>query len=598
MALESQGTNNPFDGLVDKLGEMNNDQNRMAHEAAVYSKELQDHLETDALNMSASQRDAMQQLIMQLKEGRLDDLENDKEQLLRARMEARRDDERNDTLFDVFKQLKLQFRLLQMQFKDEKGSRIFGFLVRTAIFSFLIGAFKGFMTPYARIGANIVKSAVGLGKTLGFPVLFENIRKVFSTFTGRIAKMFKFSSKSGSGGMFAKAAKGIINAGKDLGKLSLLSLKNVGNFVKGMAGFLTGKKSFLMGFTKIESGIKASGLVGSTVNKLVQMVLKPFKMLARLPVSIAKIFSLGIDKAANSVKGAGKGFANIGTKVFLFFKNAPIFKTIFKVLGKFKSTFQVFGKVFGNLLRPVLGLIGFVTGFIDGFKSQDDMLNKLIAGVFDGLKGAFRMLVGSVLDFFIITIPAAILGLFGMDGAAESLKSFSFSEFFDSIFDTVKNAVLGFMNRLRDSIADIGVGGIVKNIGLSLMGIFMKIAAFPTAVAAGAMSALANLLSKKGPMEAFSQKFNKVMSTGQATIDGMKSKNDGKTSDGQIIDALSKEGKVLQEQAGRERYPAGPPTVNHSYMNSQGGASTVIVNGDTDFMDSAKSMFTGNQAAD
>ena len=125
MSLESQDTNNPFNVLVDRLSEMNNDQNRMAHEAAVYSKELQDHLETDALNMSASQRDAMQQLIMQLKEGRLDDLENDKEQLLRSRMEARRDDERNETLFDVFKQLKLQFKLLKMQFKDEKGSRIF-----------------------------------------------------------------------------------------------------------------------------------------------------------------------------------------------------------------------------------------------------------------------------------------------------------------------------------------------------------------------------------------------------------------------------------------------------------------------------------------
>jgi len=299
MALESQGTNNPFDGLVDKLSEMNNDQNRMAHEAAVYSKELQDHLETDALNMSAEQRDAMQQLIMTLKEGRLDDLENDKEQLLRSRMEARRDEERNDTLLDVFKQLKLQFRLLQMQFKDEKGSRIFGFLVRTAIFSFLIGAFKGFMTPYANIGKNIIKGATSMGKTLGLPVLFENIKNVFKSFGDRVAKTFKFSAEGKGGGMFAKAAKGILNAGKDIGKLTMLSASNVGNFLKGMAGFLTGKKSFLMGFTKIESGIKSSGLVGQGVNKLVQLVLKPFRMLANLPVSIANIFANGIDKAAN-----------------------------------------------------------------------------------------------------------------------------------------------------------------------------------------------------------------------------------------------------------------------------------------------------------
>jgi len=579
MALESQGTNNPFDGLVDKLSEMNNDQNRMAHEAAVYSKELQDHLETDALNMSAEQRDAMQQLIMTLKEGRLDDLENDKEQLLRSRMEARRDEERNDTLLDVFKQLKLQFRLLQMQFKDEKGSRIFGFLVRTAIFSFLIGAFKGFMTPYANIGKNIIKGATSMGKTLGLPVLFENIKNVFKSFGDRVAKTFKFSAEGKGGGMFAKAAKGILNAGKDIGKLTMLSASNVGNFLKGMAGFLTGKKSFLMGFTKIESGIKSSGLVGQGVNKLVQLVLKPFRMLANLPVSIANIFANGIDKAANSIKGAGKGFANIGTKVLTFFKNTPILKTILAVLDKFKSTFQTFGKVFGQLLRPILGLIGFVTGFIDGFKSQDDMLNKIIAGLFDGIKGAFRMLVGSLLDFFIITIPAFFLGLFGMDDAKAKLQSFSFADMFDSMFDAVKNAVLGFFNRLRDSLADIGIGGIIKNIGLSLLGIFMKIAAFPKAVAMGALSAIAAAMpGGESPGEAFSRKFNEVMSKGQATIDAMKSKKDGKDSDGQIIDALSKEGKVLQSQAGQEKYPAGPPTINQSYQNSQGGA-TVIVNG-------------------
>ena len=43
-----------------------------------------------------------------------------------------------------------------------------------------------------------------------------------------------------------------------------------------------------------------------------------------------------IRKAANSIKGAGKGFANIGTKVLTFFKNTPILKTILAVLDKFK----------------------------------------------------------------------------------------------------------------------------------------------------------------------------------------------------------------------------------------------------------------------
>ena len=576
--LESQGSNNPFDGLIDKLGEMNTDQNQMAKEAAVYSKELQDHLENDSMNMSQSQVDAMQDLILTLKEGRLDELEADKEQLLRNRMERKRSEERNDSLIDIFKQLKLQFKLLRLQFKDKKGFSIMGLLFRTALVSFFIGVFKGFFTPYVNIGKAIIKGAGKMAKTLGLPVLFNNIKNVFKLFGARVAKIFKFSPKTGGGGLFMKAAKGILNFAKDAGKIVLGTVKNVGNFIKGMTGFLFGRKSMFMGFAKIDTQIKASGLFGTAVNKLVSMILKPFRMLGQLPVSIGKVFASGIDKAANSVKGAGAKFANIGTKAFTFFRNLPILKTIFSALDKFKGVFQRFGMVFGQLLRPILGLIGFVTGFIDGFKSQDDFFNKIIAGLFDGIKGAFRMLVGSLLDFFIITIPAAILGLFGFDDAKAKMKTFSFADFFDGIFDSIKNFFLGFFNTLRDQIQDIGIGGIIKNIMLSLLSVFMKIAAFPKAIAMGALSAIAAAMpGGESPGEAFSRKFNEVMTKGQATVDKLKSKSDGLSEDGSIIDALSKEGQELQVARGRERYPAGPPTQNLSYQNVTGG-TTVVVN--------------------
>lgn len=576
--LESQGSNNPFDGLIDKLGEMNTDQNQMAKEAAVYSKELQDHLENDSMNMSQSQVDAMQDLILTLKEGRLDELEADKEQLLRNRMERKRSEERNDSLIDIFKQLKMQFKLLRLQFKDKKGFSIMGLLFRTALVSFFIGVFKGFFAPYVNIGKAIIKGAGTMAKTLGLPVLFDKIKNVFKLFGERVAKIFKFSPKTGGGGIFMKAAKGILNFGKDAGKIVLGTVKNVGNFLKGMTGFLFGRKSMFMGFAKIDTQIKASGLFGTAVNKLVSMILKPFRMLGQLPVSIGKVFASGIDKAANSVKGAGAKFANIGTKAFTFFRNLPILKTIFSALDKFKGVFQRFGMVFGQLLRPILGLIGFVTGFIDGFKSQDDFFNKIIAGLFDGIKGAFRMLIGSLLDFFIITIPAAILGLFGFDDAKAKMKTFSFADFFDGIFDSIKNFFLGFFNTLRDQIQDIGVAGIIKNIMLSLLSVFMKIAAFPKAIAAGALSAIAAAMPLgESPGEAFSRKFNEVMSSGQATVDRMRTQSDGLSEDGSIIDALSKEGQELQVARGRERYPAGPPTQNLSYQNVTGG-TTVVVN--------------------
>lgn len=583
MALESQGTFNPFDDLVDSLKQMNSDQNAIAKEAAVYSKELQDHLEKDSMNMSQSQIDAMQDLIMTLKEGRLDDLENDKEQLLRDRMEARRNDERNDSLLDIFKQLKMQFKLLQFQFKDKKGFSIMGLLFRTALLSFFIGVFKGFMAPYVNIGKGIIKGATNMSKTLGLPVLFDNIKNVFKGFGDRVAKTFKFSAEGKGGGVFAKGARFILNAGKDLGKLLQLSLTNVGNFLKGMTGFLTGRKSAFTAFGRIDSKIKASGVLGQGANKLVSMILKPFRMLMNLPKRIGIVFARGLDAAAAGVKDAGKGFANIGTKIFMFFNKAPVLKTIFDVLDKFKLAFQRLGMVFGQILRPVLGIIGFITGFIKGLKSQEDGLNKIIAGVLGGIKGAFRMLVGSVLDFFIITIPAFILGLFGFKGAKAKLKSFSFADFFDKIFDTITDGLISFLNLIRESLADIGVGGIIKNIGLSLMAIFAKISAFPKAVAAGAFAAIkAAMPGGEGPAEAFSRKFNEVMSKGEAAADAfeaMKEKRDGRDSDGNIIKGLSDEGKMLAMEAKREKYPAGPPTQQLSYQNVTGGA-TVIVNGD------------------
>lgn len=583
MALESQGTFNPFDDLVDSLKQMNSDQNAIAKEAAVYSKELQDHLEKDSMNMSQSQIDAMQDLIMTLKEGRLDDLENDKEQLLRDRMEARRDDERNDSLLDIFKQLKMQFKLLQFQFKDKKGFSIMGLLFRTALLSFFIGVFKGFMAPYVNIGKGIIKGATNMSKTLGLPVLFNNIKNIFSSFGDRVAKTFKFSAEGKGGGVFAKAARSILNLGKDAVKIVTLTARNLGNFLKGITGFFFGRKSLFAGFSKMESQIKASGLVGQGVNKLVQMILKPFKRLMNLPKRIGIVFARGLDAATASVKGAGSNFTKIGTKIFMFFKNLPILNSIFGALDKFKEVFRRFGMVFGQILRPVLGIIGFITGFIKGLKSQEDGLNKIIAGVLGGIKGAFRMLVGSLLDFFVITIPAFILGLFGFKGAKDKLKSFSFADFFDKIFDTITDGLISFLNLIRESLADIGVGGIIKNIGLSLMAIFAKISAFPKAVAAGAFAAIkAAMPGGEGPGEAFSRKFNEVMSKGKAAADAfeaMKEKRDGRDSDGNIIKGLSDEGKMLAMEAKREKYPAGPPTQQLSYQNVTGGA-TVIVNGD------------------
>ena len=151
------------------------------------------------------------------------------------------------------------------------------------------------------------------------------------------------------------------------------------------------------------------------------------------------------------------------------------------------------------------------------------------------------------------------------------------------VFDTIKNGVLGFLNRLRDGLADLGVGGMIKNISLDLLSIFMKIAAFPKAIAAAALSAIAAAMpGGESPKEAFSRKFNEVMSRGQATIDAMMEKRDGRDSDGRVIDALSAEGKALERQRNDDAvrsYRRNDPDGSGIFHQQNNNSSTVIVSG-------------------
>src|SRR6056300_885639 len=121
-----------LDSVVDKLHQMNEDQTAIQKEAMIYSNELQDYVQNEGHALSNAQLVSMQELILALREGRLDDIEAAKEELIRQRAEERRDEERNDTLNNTFRQLKKQYKLLQDQFKDKDGVSIIGLIIRTA----------------------------------------------------------------------------------------------------------------------------------------------------------------------------------------------------------------------------------------------------------------------------------------------------------------------------------------------------------------------------------------------------------------------------------------------------------------------------------
>ena len=79
-------------------------------------------------------------------------------------------------------------------------------------------------------------------------------------------------------------------------------------------------------------------------------------------------------------------------------------------------------------------------------------------------------------------------------------------------------------------------------------------------------------------MEAFSEKFNAVMSGADAAIDAMKIKSDGLDSEGNIIEALSEEGKELQAAREFDASPMGR-AINFFKGGDSGGNTTLIADG-------------------
>jgi hypothetical protein len=110
------------------------------------------------------------------------------------------------------------------------------------------------------------------------------------------------------------------------------------------------------------------------------------------------------------------------------------------------------------------------------------------------------------------------------------------------LFSAIIGGVMGFVQSIKDTIADIGIGGMVQNLALSLLKIFKKIISFPNAVAFGAIKGLAAAWpGGKTPGEAFMEGFNKVFNAGDASIDSMKVQGDGMNESGEEIKSRSEE---------------------------------------------------------
>ena len=230
---------------------------------------------------------------------------------------------------------------------------------------------------------------------------------------------------------------------------------------------------------------------------------------------------------------------------------------LFRVI---KALVQMVGKLdltnstdFEKNLQPLKQLDGSTLGTEDG----------LMAG-----ESSYSAFASEGLDEFSADLNAVIKNFFKrVKDLTNELKAYA------------TNNINSTNNTIGFDIADIGIGGIIKNIGLSLMNILLKIAMFPKAIAMGAVAALkAAMPGGASPMEAFSERFNAVMSGVDGAIDNMKMKSDGLDEEGNIIQGLSEEGRALQDQREFEGTIRGR-VVSMFKGGDKGGDTTLITDG-------------------
>ena len=566
-----------LDSVVDKLHQMNQDQTAIQKEAMIYSNELQDYVQNEGHALSNAQLVSMQELILALREGRLDDIEAAKEELIRQRAEERRDEERNDTLNNTFRQLKKQYKLLQDQFKDKDGVSIIGLIIRTAVVGLLIGAVQGVASVYAnafkKIGLFLGGQASKFNAFFQVDKLFDSIKLGFSNLKANFLSFFKnskfaqFFQGGGKNSFFGAVFKEFIGQAKDIGNLVKNQIINLKKIFQALTGFITGAPLAFKGLTDLKFGIKSNSKlfqgIGNFINFIKGPIVSAFSEIGNKLKGITSGLTLFVggtfDKIASVFTGKeGTLFKNIGENVVKFFSKAGPLARFFGFFSAIQNAFIQLGKVIGSkVLLPIFGLIGGVMGIFKDIRGITDGVEKYIRGLIGFSRGAFRIIVGEFLDFIKQVVGFVIDLIPGVDGVREYFGKFSFADFFDELFFMVADFYVEIVNQIRDSIADIGIGGFIKNVGLELAMVFARIVDFPVAIAKGAVAAISNMF--KGPAkakEAFADAFNERLNGGMTGY--LKSKMvvaDGLDSEGNELEYKSdqfKEGRNMYQQLNQQ----------------------------------------------
>ena len=435
----------------------------------------------------------------------------------------------------------------------------------------VVGITQSFVTIVKVLGksilkavAPIVKSVLGLWKTL-FGGVFKLLNKI--PFVKRVADVISGFFKSFKAGFVVNP-----NIGKSISATVKIFTTNM-------------KSAFSAGFNGLKSFRKVTGQFGKLgffgkLGKILGTLAKPFKAIGNVVKSI-KDYVLAPMKGVGAVLAPLKSMMPSGGGSKIMKPAMGVIKRVMSIMRSVGKAAFMFGKVLGRLFLPITVLMSVFDTFkgaLSGFDKYKDkgFLEGIIGGLFGGISGLLVGLIGLPLDLLKDGI-SWIASKLGFENFSEQLDSFSFSDMIGNLFTSITDTIVGFIGSIKDSIADIGFGGMLANMGIELMKIFKKIATFPLAVAAGAVSGLAAAWpGGDTPGEAFMKGFNKVQNFGDSSIDSMKIQGDGMNEKGEQIKTTSAEN--AQGQASLSSVGSSNSTVAVADNSKKTNSTTTIIN--------------------
>ena len=567
--------------VVNELKELNQ-ATQVAQDSATYTQDLRDYVTSQGDNLSSRQLMAINDLISAISEGELDQMEADKERIAR-------NEERNDLLEAIAKYTSLSLDQLKAEFGDKDRGVIMTMLINAAIRGAIIGVMKGIYDSYKFLGKGFLAVGKGIGKFLRLDKFYKAMStSVSSAMKSAVANIKGMFGGGGKPGMMGKMINNVRNGItkmmpflKDLFKLTKTIAINAKAITVGIGGFFAGAVGSLKALTALNFTPTMISKPFIAASKLMGRFFAPLKDFTQLFANVFKPMITNLNAAGKATKSSAKGVKTLGTTIVNFFKALKPVKTAFGILGKVGAAFAGIGRVFGRLFLPITIIMGIFDGLKGATKEMEKysdagFFSKLFAGTMGFLSGVLQGLIGIPLDL-LKSLVGWIAGKLGFEGVQEFLSNFSFADSIGQLFSAIINGVLGFVQSIKDTIADIGIMGMVQNLALDLLKIFKKIALFPTAVAAGAVKGLAAAWpGGKTPGEAFMEGFNKVFTMGDAKIDAMKVQGDGMTESGEEIKTTSEENAAGQASLASRAAEAGGNLVDASKNAVTNVGDTII----------------------